>query len=126
MKLQKLCYIAHGWSLALRREPLFDDEFQAWANGPVCWALFNEHRGKYNVSEWPRGNSANLKRDEKIILDGVLRNYEALNGTQLSTLTHKPGTPWTTTRGRLPAGANSARPIDNELIREHYIEALGV
>lgn len=127
MKLQKLCYIAQGWSLALRRgAPLFDDQFQAWANGPVCWTLFDQHRGQYNVSKWPQGDSSNLTRDERIILDGVLRNYEALNGTQLSALTHKPGTPWTTTRGTLSAEAKSSSIIDNELIRAHYVEALGV
>ena len=40
MKLQKLCYYAQAWSLAWDGFPLFDEEFQAWANGPVCRELY--------------------------------------------------------------------------------------
>ena len=124
MKLQKLCYIAQGWSLALRGLPLFDDEFQAWANGPVCWTLFDSHRGRYNVDSWAKGDARKLDRKERIILDAVLNNYEALTGRQLSALTHKPGTPWTITRNGLPETARSTEVIPNDLIRKHYQQTL--
>ena len=126
MKLQKLCYIAQGWSLALRQTPLFEDDFQAWANGPVCWTLFDAHRGRYNVDAWVKGNAGALDRKELIILDAVLRNYEALTGRQLSALTHKPGTPWTVTRNGLPEGSRSTEIISKELIRAHFVAALDV
>lgn len=47
LKLQKLVYYAQAWSLALpaRGVPLFDEEMQAWAHGPVAESLFQEHRG---------------------------------------------------------------------------------
>lgn len=35
MKLQKLCYYAQAWSLVWDDAPLFEEDFQAWANGPV-------------------------------------------------------------------------------------------
>ena len=35
MKLQKLCYYAQVWSLVWDDYPLFDEDFEAWANGPV-------------------------------------------------------------------------------------------
>lgn len=37
LKLQKLIYYAQAWSLALpeRAYPLFDEDMQAWAHGPV-------------------------------------------------------------------------------------------
>jgi uncharacterized phage-associated protein len=34
MKLQKLCYYVQAWSLAWDENPLFDEDFQAWAKGP--------------------------------------------------------------------------------------------
>ena len=33
MKLQKLLYYCQAWHLVWEEEPLFDAEFQAWANG---------------------------------------------------------------------------------------------
>ena len=35
MKLQKLVYIAHGWTLALSAKPLVNQEPEAWDRGPV-------------------------------------------------------------------------------------------
>lgn len=36
MKLQKLCYYSQVWSLVWDDAPLFDEDFEAWANGPVA------------------------------------------------------------------------------------------
>lgn len=46
MKLQKLCYYAQAWSLVWDDKPLFDEEFEAWANGPVCRELFFKTQGQ--------------------------------------------------------------------------------
>ena len=43
MKLQKLCYYAQAWSLVWDDAPLFDEDFQAWRNGPVCYELYNSN-----------------------------------------------------------------------------------
>ena len=49
MKLQKLCYYAQAWSLVWDERPLFNEEIQAWAFGPVCSELYEKHRGEYVV-----------------------------------------------------------------------------
>lgn len=36
MKLQRLCYYAQAWALVWDDAPLFKEDFQAWATGPVC------------------------------------------------------------------------------------------
>jgi len=51
MKLQKLVYYCQAWSLAWDGVPLFDEDFQAWANGPVCPELFATHRGRFWLNE---------------------------------------------------------------------------
>lgn len=128
MKLQKLCYIAQGWSLALRNKPLFTASFEAWRNGPVTRALYAAHRGEYSVSSWSRGDASALEVGEKIVLDAVLANYEALTGRQLSALTHQPGTPWSVTRAEhgVPDDAACQIEISDDLIRSHYRKALGL
>ena len=49
MKLQKLVYYCQAWSLAWDDKPLFDEDFEAWANHPVCPELFKHHKGKVYI-----------------------------------------------------------------------------
>ena len=128
MKLQKLCYMAQGWSLALRDQSLFSEDFEAWKNGPVCYDLFTRHRGLYSVSSWRPGDPNNLKKNERVVLDAVLRNYGALSGLQLSERTHKPGTPWSSVRdaARVSGGQASNETIPKDLIKRSFKRSLDV
>ncbi|KJE19920.1 Protein of unknown function (DUF4065) [Frankia torreyi] len=92
MKLQKLVYYSQAWHLVWEQRPLFPQEIQAWANGPVVYELFDAHRGLYTVGpEWPRGNADALLPDERSSIDAVLDSYGDLSGRQLSHLTHAEG-----------------------------------
>ena len=42
LKLQKLCYYAQGYALALLNEPMFEEKIEAWEHGPVVRALYDE------------------------------------------------------------------------------------
>ncbi|MBQ1165829.1 DUF4065 domain-containing protein, partial [Streptomyces sp. A73] len=42
LKLQKLCYFASGYHLAWEGRPLFREPFEAWANGPVVYDLYDQ------------------------------------------------------------------------------------
>ena len=42
-KLQKLVYYCQAWSLVWDDEPLFPDDIEAWANGPVVRKLYDIH-----------------------------------------------------------------------------------
>src|SRR5882762_6202388 len=44
MQLQKLLYYTQGWSLALLKEPMFDERIEAWAYGPVVKEVFQAFR----------------------------------------------------------------------------------
>ena len=44
MKLQKLCFFAHGWRLEVAGIPLVDEEFQAWKLGPVMSGVYHEFK----------------------------------------------------------------------------------
>ena len=90
MKLQKLCYYAQAWSLVWDDRPLFNEEFRAWENGPVCRELFNETRGMFQVTEMdePKGCIENLSDSQKETIDIVLRDYGDKDAQWLSRLTH--------------------------------------
>jgi uncharacterized phage-associated protein len=58
-KAQKLLYYAQGWFLAKYDQPLFDEDFLAWENGPVLKSLhFQIQRG--DGSRVNEGNSRAL------------------------------------------------------------------
>ena len=46
LKLQKLCYYAQGFHLALYDEPLFSDDIEAWQHGPVIRSLWHKYKGE--------------------------------------------------------------------------------
>lgn len=126
MKLQKLVYYSQSWHLAWTGEPLFEEKIQAWANGPVTYALFTQHRGKYWISQadLSRGNPAGLSADQVSSIDAVIDAYGGLSGAQLSALTHAE-TPWILARTGLGDGDHSSEEISPESMRSYYANLAG-
>lgn len=120
-KLQKLCYYAQAWTYTWTDKPLFDEEIQAWANGPVCPVLFNAHRGLYNVSQSdiPNGNKDNLTDEERECIDVVLAHYGDWKPYELREQTHSEK-PWIKARAGLSDGARSSNPIPVEDMGKYY------
>lgn len=120
-KLQKLCYYSQAWHYTWTDEPLFEQEFQAWANGPVCPDLFNAHRGLYVVSEndIAAGDRNNLSDEEKASVDEVLRHYGDWKPYELREQTHAEK-PWINARMGLPEGARSNEIITLQSMGKYY------
>lgn len=120
-KLQKLCYYSQAWHYAWTDMPLFCEEIQAWANGPVCPALFNAHRGRYVVSEndIPAGDTERLTQSEKDSVDAVLAHYGSWEPYELREQTHSEE-PWVKARAGLPEGARSSAPIPLDSMGRYY------
>lgn len=119
MKLQKLLYYCQGWSLAWDEVPLFADEIEAWANGPVVYNIFTKHRGRFSVSEWDRGDPANLTASERETVDAVVDHYATYSGRQLADMSHEER-PWIEARGDTPEGARSAATIDLSVMQDFF------
>ena len=47
LKLQKLLFYCQAYHLAYFKEPLFDEDFEAWVHGPVCRIIYDSLKGKY-------------------------------------------------------------------------------
>ena len=79
MKLQKLCYYSQAWSLVWDDFPLFEEDFQAWANGPVCPELFFKTQGKYSASASDEtGGEGDLSDNQKDTIDAPYPYYNIL------------------------------------------------
>lgn len=120
MKLQKLVYYCQAWSLAWDDEPLFDEEFQAWANGPVCPELFDKHRGEFRISESKlAGYNAKLTDAQRETVRKVLAYYGDKEPHWLGELTHLEG-PWRDARLGVPMGEPSSNVIEKDSMQQYY------
>ena len=128
MQLIKLTYIAHGFSLAILKGPLIDENVEAWRYGPVIPSLYRRLKkyGSRGVSEiLPPAffglKTQTLEGDDERLVDLVFEKYGTLSGPQLSHLTHREGTPWQQNYHPNEMGTE----IDDQLIRAHYKQLLG-
>lgn len=97
LKLQKLCYYAQVWHLAFYQAPMFDDEFEAWAHGPVNYELYGRYKqfGWSPIKEDTEGfQEDSIFDDNQLhVLDQVWKKYGRLNVKVLEALTHGED-PW--------------------------------
>ncbi|MFR5875647.1 MAG: Panacea domain-containing protein [Eubacterium sp.] len=120
MKLQKLCYYSQAWSLVWDDAPLFDEEFEAWANGPVCRELFSKTQGKFWVTATDEdGDIRKLKSYQKETIDAVLNHYGNRDAQWLSQLTHMED-PWIEARKGVPTGVGCSNIINKESMAIYY------
>jgi uncharacterized phage-associated protein len=134
MALIKLVYFAHGWYLALKGEPLLNEQVEAWKYGPVIPSLYHEFKefgneaitrlahdertfrenGKFIIGR----TTPELEDDDaKKVVRRVWDVYKPLSAVQLSNLTHTPGSPWDTTPNKEIKGTD----ISNETIRQYFL-----
>lgn len=122
MKLQKLCYYSHAWHLVWEERPLFGNQIEAWANGPVVRDLYDTHRGNFRVAslpEWVQADANRLTEGEKTSIEAVLDFYAPMTAHQLSELTHSER-PWQQARAGLPAGARGNVVITDAAMAAYY------
>lgn len=103
MQLLKLVYIAHGWHLGFRGEPLINEPVEAWQYGPVIKSLYRSIKRygssavteRLNTSFLPWAGPSKVE-DPKVasLLDSVWDGYSHFGGIKLSEMTHMKGSPW--------------------------------
>jgi uncharacterized phage-associated protein len=138
MKLQKLIFYAHAWWLAYDKGPLFENDFEAWAWGPVVRDVY------FQTRPYGRG-PVSCRLTELAVIDGdgvrvatpdgvsdphlaayirsVWDSLKSYSGIQLSNSTHSPGEPWTIVSETL--GTDTKPVIPNDLIRQVFKRKLG-
>ena len=118
MQLQKLVYIAHGYSLALMGDPLIYNDVRAFQYGPVYPKLYRK-LSKYGaglVTEPVKAEDAIDPTGEQFkLIEAVWNIYGQMEGSKLSALTHMEGSPWSQVWDKCEFA-----PIPNEIIKTHY------
>lgn len=118
MKLQKLLYYCQAWSLVWDEEPLFSEEIEAWANGPVVRNVFNMHKNLFKISQID-GTPSKLSETQIETIDSVLGFYGDKDSHWLSELTHMEY-PWKSARGNLLPGVRSNNVISHASMMDYY------
>lgn len=132
MQLQKLCYFAHGYDLALFGEALTKDEIEAWDWGPVYPDLYGAlkkhgagpvdgliHQNNWAFLEHIRGSvvKEQMTEIEVALIDKVWDEYGEIEAFRLSAITHEEGSAW---QRVYKPGVKHIR-IPNELIKDQFI-----
>jgi len=119
LKLQKLCYYAQGYSLALLAEPMFAEPIEAWEHGPVIRALWDEYR-QYKSAPIPApAHGVELEPWRTQLLDEVHRRFGWMTAWDLRNRTHDE-IPW---REAWQSGADNAQ-LQHESLRDFFRAAL--
>ena len=119
MKLQKLVYYSQAWSLVWDEQPLFEENIEAWANGPVVRELFDYHRGMFQIPSVLIGNPRLLNQDQRDTVNAVLDYYGDKTAQWLIELSHKED-PWIQARKGLPAMERGHRVIPLDVMAAYY------
>ena len=131
MKIQKLLYIAHGYSLVELSKPMLNEVFEAWQFGPVLSTLYHECKNYRSapISKMLRDidpitgkeTSAAPPDDAEVIdiISFVWDQFKDVSATVLSDWTHDKNGPWySVTKG----GTEILRHQDvpNDLIKTYF------
>jgi uncharacterized phage-associated protein len=94
LKLQKLCYYAQGFNLAMHGEPLFPQEIRAWKHGPVVPELYHKYKGLGLCLAAPEGiDFSKFDADARELMDEVYTVYGQFSAWKLRNMTHAEP-PW--------------------------------
>lgn len=137
MKLQKLAFFLHAWSLALNDKPVINEEFQAWNYGPVSSSLYHELKNfgsspiaNYLVEIDPLSGTQTAKVPKQSdlafwnLVDQVWKRYGDMTAAQLSTLSHEAGGPWHKVRAIMHKEGSAFDEISDSDIKEFYATKL--
>lgn len=131
MKLQKLVYYAHAWSLALFNEPLVGERIEAWEFGPVFPSLYGEFKEfkTKKIDRFALEFDDNLNEvtprlpEDAIRAKGLIKRvWELLGhytGIQLSNMSHSENEPWSKIPKKRPGLA-----IPDSLIKDCFQKML--
>ena len=123
MKLQKLAFYSQAHCLANYGKCLFQEDFQAWVNGPVAPELYREHRGKFLIHPGELSDAIRthdpLPAQVQEEVRAACSKLATLTGNQLSAMTHRED-PWKQARQGYGSSDHCEEIITKESIRAFY------
>ena len=118
-KLQKLCYYAKAWYLALYNENLINESFEAWVHGAVNPNLYFKYK-KYGFEKIPQVIYIdNIPEHFLSFAKEIYEVYGRFTGDQLESLNHQED-PWINARGNCKPWENCYNVISENDIKNYY------
>ena len=119
-KLQKLCYYAKAWYLAINDMNLVSEPFEAWIHGAVQPRLYQKYRA-YGFQPIPMYTDSldNLPEEFLGFAREIFNSYGDLTGDDLEKLNHRE-MPWLNARRGLKPWQNSNVEISEEDMKTYY------
>lgn len=119
-KLQKLCYYAKAWYLALKDENLISEPFEAWVHGAVQPLLYQKYRA-YGFQLIPmfKGDITTLPETFLDFAREVFEAYGEFNGDELEKINHQEK-PWINARKGLKPWQSSNAIINEDDMKIYY------
>ena len=118
-KLQKLCYYAKAWYLAMHDHNLIAEPFQAWVHGAVQPALYQQYR-HYGFNEIPKVTIVcDIPEEFLSFSQEIYDSYGHLTGDDLESLNHQED-PWIKARGNCRPWESCNTVISEEDMKEFY------
>lgn len=118
-KLQKLCYYAKAWYLALYDDNLIEDSFEAWVHGAVQPDLYQKYK-PYGFSYIPKViDTSGIPEEFLSFAREIYESYGDLNGDELEKINHNED-PWKNAREGCKPWQNCNRIISEDDMRMYY------
>lgn len=123
LKLQKLLYLAQGYSYAFHDRPLFYDELEGWVHGPVVRDVYNMFSSyQYNCIDI-KFEVEDLDSEAEDILNYVIDKFAKYDAKYLEALSHRQE-PWILSRFGLDPDERSDKTISKESIANYFINEI--
>jgi uncharacterized phage-associated protein len=120
LKLQKLLYLAQGYSFAFYDRPLFFNKIEGWVHGPVVpdvYKLYSDY--KYNPITISY-EKIEVDKEAEDVLEYVINKYSKYDAKYLEKITHNQE-PWIFSREGLDPDERSDKTINQQDIANYFI-----
>ena len=122
-KLQKLLYLAQGYSYAFYDRPLFKDDLEGWVHGPVVRNVYDIFKNYQYNSIDTNFEVEELDDEAKDIINYVIKNFGKYDAKYLEKISHEQE-PWILSRRGLDPDERSDKTISKESIANYFINEI--
>ena len=122
-KLQKLCYYAKAWYLAIYDRNIVAESFEAWVHGAVQPELYQRYK-VYGFSDIPKEtDKSNIPEEFLSFAQEVYNAYGHLTGDELEHINHNE-IPWQEARGNCKPWENCNNVISEQSMKSFFRKRL--